>query len=289
MLSTPARYFVAVAKSGSFTKSAQSLYVSQPTLSKQIARLEEALGIPLLERTTRDVKLTPQGRVLYRTLVANMEAWDKALSTARMLERNLEKTLNVGLLYGWRLNRLPTDGFSRFQERYPFVELNVAKHTYNELSANLKNGRLDIIFTLEEEIKGEKEWLEYTPVFSDKLILYFSSSHPITKTANIWEHLDGMRLYMMDEKASRSTVPSISDFIRQKRIPMTVHPCPNFETMITAVDQKKGGAITALSSAVCESPSYRYYDFGLDIQVVCAWRRDNGKNIVDHFLGQFIS
>lgn len=60
------RYFVAIAESASFSKAAEKLYITQPALSQQIAKLEEQLGVSLIERNTRSVQLTAAGRDLYR-------------------------------------------------------------------------------------------------------------------------------------------------------------------------------------------------------------------------------
>ena len=61
-------YFIAVAKSLYFTDAARNLYVSQPSLSKQIALLEKEIGVQLFNRSTRGVRLTPAGAVLYKEL-----------------------------------------------------------------------------------------------------------------------------------------------------------------------------------------------------------------------------
>ena len=57
------QYLIAIAEHGSFTRAAEALYVSQPTLSQQIKQLEESLQTPLLDRSGRTVKLTDAGEI----------------------------------------------------------------------------------------------------------------------------------------------------------------------------------------------------------------------------------
>ncbi|MBF1347891.1 MAG: LysR family transcriptional regulator, partial [Megasphaera micronuciformis] len=59
--------FVAVIKYGSFTKAAQVLYMSQPSISTHIRTLEKHLDTPLIIRTTKQIRITPRGRELYNT------------------------------------------------------------------------------------------------------------------------------------------------------------------------------------------------------------------------------
>jgi len=64
------RYFIAVAESSSFSKAAQKLYISQPALSQQISKMEEELGIKLIQRNTRSIQLTAAGKDLYQRAIA---------------------------------------------------------------------------------------------------------------------------------------------------------------------------------------------------------------------------
>ena len=64
------RYFVEVARCESITEAADNLYISQPGLSKQIALVENEIGVTLFYRTHRTVKLTPAGRYLYNVITS---------------------------------------------------------------------------------------------------------------------------------------------------------------------------------------------------------------------------
>lgn len=83
------RSFAAVVKYGSFTKAAEQLYLSQPTVSTHIRALEEQLGCQLIVRTTKSTEITQKGRELYGYATGILELWDRALRVCRSGERGI--------------------------------------------------------------------------------------------------------------------------------------------------------------------------------------------------------
>lgn len=269
-------------EAGSFSRAAERLFVSQPSVSKQIARYEAELGFPLLLRNTRTVRLTPQGKLLYQTLRELGKKWEDAVAAARLIDPDPHGALRVGMLYGWSLHRLPTQAFRRFQGKYPGVELTLEKHTYTELTERLMRGELDAALTIEAEA-APFAGLSLKHAYRDRLILLLGAGHPLAALDDALERLDGLDLYIMGERASRFSMRSVHSLFEQLRI----HPRPNFESILLALDQGKGGTLTALSSAACEDPAYRYYDTGRFMDVYVAWRHETRNPMLPYFLAEF--
>lgn len=90
------RYFLTVAKEQSFTKAAEQLNLTQPTLSRQLAALEEELGAKLFDRGGRSITLTGEGVLLKRQALEIVEMEDKILSEFKGSQEFMEGTITIG-------------------------------------------------------------------------------------------------------------------------------------------------------------------------------------------------
>src|SRR6202035_5143288 len=91
------RYFVAVAEEASFTAAARRVHVAQQVLSSQIRQLEDALGVQLLERTSRGVALTAAGASFLEGGRSTLAALDRTVTAARNSAHAISGVLSVGL------------------------------------------------------------------------------------------------------------------------------------------------------------------------------------------------
>jgi DNA-binding transcriptional LysR family regulator len=116
--------FVRVAEAGSFTAVATERNTSQPTISRQIATLEEHLGCPLFQRTTRSLTMTDDGRVFYEHARRTIEAAAEAESVVGRRRRKPSGKLRIAasVVFG-RLHVIPR--LPRFMARYPDIEIDL--------------------------------------------------------------------------------------------------------------------------------------------------------------------
>ncbi|GAC1579546.1 MAG: hydrogen peroxide-inducible genes activator OxyR [Candidatus Elarobacter sp.] len=116
------RSFVAVAQHRNFSRAAEQLHVSQPALSEQIRKLEDELGAPLFERTSRGAILTDAGDVFLPQARAVLAQADVAAESVRMVARGVAGTLTLGFIDSAAVGILPPL-IRRFTARYPEVKL----------------------------------------------------------------------------------------------------------------------------------------------------------------------
>lgn len=167
--------FCAVASAGSFTKAAEDLGVAQPSLSEQIARLEQAFGAPLFERLSRRVELTPPGEAILgkaRALLEDAAALPDYFESARA---GVSGTLRVAAIPTILPYFMPPI-LKQFAERYPQVDLHVREGTTSELVEHVLGGTIDVaVVSLPVEGAG----LVMKELFREPLYLAVPQSHPL--------------------------------------------------------------------------------------------------------------
>jgi DNA-binding transcriptional LysR family regulator len=138
------RYFVAVAEEKNFTRAAERLHIAQPPLSRQIQQLEEDLGVALIEKGVRPLRLTEAGAFF---LAHAKTLLDQVHDLRTMTQRvgKLERTLSIGFVASTLYGLLP-DMIRRFRERHPEVEVVLHEMTTVEQLRALKEGRIDVGF-----------------------------------------------------------------------------------------------------------------------------------------------
>lgn len=174
-------YFCAVARSGSFTKAADDLGIAQPTLSEQIGRLEQSLGVALFERLNRRVELTALGQAILPRAQALLEE-------AAALREQCEQALQ-GVRGPLRVGAIPTilpyflaPLLKEFAGRYPDVNLHVREGTTAELMEQVREGVIDVaILSLPVEGAG----LVMKQLFREPLYLAVAESHPLAQVERV--------------------------------------------------------------------------------------------------------
>ncbi|MFC9787326.1 LysR family transcriptional regulator [Rhodococcus sp. NPDC127528] len=137
------RYFAAVAEELSFTRAAGRLHMAQQSLSAQIKQLEQILGVPLLVRTTRSVRLTAAGEDFLQDARSILSAMSAAAEHARSTHRRACDRLVLGFMEGAALT-LTEPILSAFRARHPHVTVEMRQFNYDDPSAGLAQEAVDV-------------------------------------------------------------------------------------------------------------------------------------------------
>jgi len=137
------QYFVEVARAGSFTKAAQNLYVTQPTISKMVKTIEDELGVALLDRSGKRMELTDAGEVIFRqaeTIVKSFEQLSTELDDLMQLKKG---HVRIGLPPMVGSHFFPKI-IGAFRDRYPLVTIHLVEDGAKKIEAAVGDGSLDI-------------------------------------------------------------------------------------------------------------------------------------------------
>ncbi|WP_413501138.1 LysR family transcriptional regulator [Psychrobacter maritimus] len=138
------RYFVAVAEEKSFNKAAERLFISQPPLSRQIKQLEEEMGVVLIDRDQRPLKLTEAGVFFYEHAIQILRKSDN-LRAMTMRKGIFDGSLSIGFVASILYGTLPRV-ISRFRKVYPNIEIKLHELNSWQQTQALTNGKIDVGF-----------------------------------------------------------------------------------------------------------------------------------------------
>ncbi len=175
------RAFIAVAQTGSFTRAATRLHLSQPALTVQIRRLEEMVGVRLFDRNSRNVALTPTGRELLPLLQKSLHDMEHVLIDARALGEGSSGTVRIACLPTFAASVLPelVQDVKRAVPRASFLIRDVVASMVNTL---VRSEEVDIGLTGGEL---DDNGLEVLHAGIDRLVAVFPKRHALARRRRI--------------------------------------------------------------------------------------------------------
>lgn len=141
-------YFLTVVREESITKAAEALHITQPTLSRQLAQLEEEVGVKLFTRGTRKIALTNEGVLLRRRAEEITRLVTKTERELAEQEETIEGCISIGCGELAAVQLLP-DLFRSFSQKYPLVTYDLFTATADQVKEQMESGIIDIGLLLE--------------------------------------------------------------------------------------------------------------------------------------------
>jgi DNA-binding transcriptional LysR family regulator len=178
--------FVAVVDSGSFNRAAETLAVSQPSLTRSIQLLEEALQGSLFDRGPRGVVLTTAGQELLPRARLILSERDRALVALRSLTGKQAQTISIGTDASFSMQRIPV-ALSKLAVSHPTVHVTVREGPVGELLDLLKEGSLNLVFGARSPALDLGE-LEFRPLATESAGVILRADHPQAKSRRLRLH-----------------------------------------------------------------------------------------------------
>lgn len=177
MTITQIEYIVAVEKNGSFVTAAEKCFVTQPTLSMQIQKLEEELGIKIFDRNRHPILPTDMGKLIIDQAKKVLYERDKIDELILAQKNELIGMLNIGIIPTVAPSIVPKT-LKSFVKKYPSVEINITEMNTDQIVQNLRDGEID--FGILSTPLHEKS-LKETPLYLEPYVVYAAKGHKLLK------------------------------------------------------------------------------------------------------------
>ncbi len=244
------RLLKAIAATGSFSRAAESLYVSQPAVSLQIQNIERQLHTPLFARVGRRSQLTEAGHLLLSYGERILALCQEACSALEDLQNLQGGTLSVGASQTPGTYLMPKL-IGQFRQKCPKIAVQLHVRSTHQIGWSAVNGQVDLGL-VEGEIPAELlEFLEVIPYAEDELALILPVSHPLAQRETIQkEDLYQIQFIALDSQSTTRKVIDrmlVRDDIETQRLQVEIE-FSSFEAIKNAVQAGLGAAFVSTSA-----------------------------------------
>lgn len=236
------RYFSAVAELGSFTAAARRLHVAQSSVSEQIADLEHELGGALLDRTGRQIRLTPMGNVFLEEAHKTLGAADRAVEVTQRSMRGETGTLSIGFFL-WGAGGFFPRIIREYRRRRPGIRLSLLEMHANEQVQALEQGRLDVGLTRPPDASADRI-LKSELLFRDPVVVAVRPDHGFAGRQVHVTELADQRLVLVERAANPLLFDSFLTLCaRHEFSPNIVNTSTTWSGILTLVEAGEGVAL----------------------------------------------
>lgn len=229
-------YFVTVVDKISFTNAAKELHISQPSLSTSISNLEQKLGFTLLERHTRHMSLTPEGKILYEEATKLLAHFNHIKQEMGRLQKEGPLELSIGLIEStefWMPNIL-----SQFKQQFPHVHIRLLEVlSLRDVEKSLTNFQTHIAIT--------NQFIDHTdiqtiPIYDETLVALLPPNHSLQHKQVITINDLMAEPFIISKEGFQSRSDILNAFQKESVQPNIQFEIERFETACSLVESGLG-------------------------------------------------
>ena len=281
------RCFVAVAEELHFSRAAERLNMTQPPLSRQIRLLEHHVGVQLLERNSRTVRLTAAGKAFFPEAARILRIAEEATFAARRAAKGEQGNLAIGFTSASGYSLLP-EVVRRLRDCAPGVSLTLKELVSTSQVEALNAGELDLGLLRPHSLNGE---LESRLIARESLMLAIPENEadawPLEPTL---DDVHGKPFVMYSPYEARPFYLMLTErFTRAGVVPDIVEHIGQVHTMLALVRAGVGAALIAEGASRLKFDGIVMRRMATEpVEMVCAWRRDNDNPVLTLFKQQIL-
>ncbi len=280
-------YFMTLARLGSFRKTAEAHYISQPAVSKQISLLEKEWGVTLFDRSYRSATLTASGKIMYEMLLKSEAEYRDALSEARLRSRNISCVLRLGLPESSQFANLSSI-LMEFQQKHPEILLRISYTPLSSLSLGYPDGDFDMVISYGYNLRNQPS-LETRQLATRRHLAIVSENYAKAFDGEL--HFEDLKheCLLVPASSGTSITQDYAIYICEYHgfAPLKTELLPNIESVLMAVKIDFGYAILDDLVALPEDLHLSTVPTNVSFPVLLAWHQEN-KNPAIHLLADEI-
>ncbi|MBF8674974.1 LysR family transcriptional regulator [Pseudomonas fulva] len=278
------QYFRTLAETLHFGRAAERLHISQPPLSRQIALLEEALGVKLFDRSRRRVELTEAGQRFYLDTGTVFAAFEQAKRNALAAARGAAGALSVGFMMSTAYSITPAIT-RRYAALFPQVNLKLTETLPLDLAQDITSGNKDVaIMYRPQDCTG----LETVTLYREEMTLVLPPGHRLAEQAVVEpRELAGETFIIVPRRIAPALHDMICNYCLQHGVTPNIGLEINMQqTIVNLVGEGLGVAMVprSMRNMRLASTSFRPLREAPVIEVVAVWKADNHNPCIATFV-----
>ena len=282
------KYFVAVANTRNFTRASELLHIAQPPLSRQIQQLEEDVGVQLILRDSRPLRLTEAGRVFYEQALQIINRVDQLKTATRQIGLNQRQTLSIGFVASTLYGGLPTL-VRKLRQHYPDLDVQLVELTSMQQLTALKSGRIDVGFG---RIRSNDTSVARKVLREERLVLAIPPGSPLAADAGkiSLKALGGQKLIVYPKEPRPSFADHVLSLLRDQAIrPSEVHEVREIQTALGLVAAESGLCLIPASARLRNDLHYRLIEEPLATSPIILTHRLNDNSWYTEVIEQMVN
>ena len=285
MNSTQIRCFLAAAQHHSFSKAAESLYLTQPSVSRYIGQLEQEWEVSLFVRSGKSVSLTSQGEEYYRLCLRCQAEFDHLKQKHQSSREQTTLSLQYSMFPVWNISKLLYENMEYVRGRHPDWDISLKICPAGALVEELRRGSVDIIFTVGGVLRDETD-LETRRLLELPQIILYSKLNPLAQKSGLTprDFAGEEFLFVPDAVLTTEMIRrQVRSVEKRYGFTMKTRLLDNTDALTLALELGQGVALMDYWSRYKNNAMLRCLAIDLSIPVVLAWKKDTEKPALSQF------
>ena len=277
--------FLTLCETLSFTETARQLYMTQQSVSKYIAKLEEDLGFQLFYRTHHYVSITTAGENFYQCFSRFRREFRETLEKTQNYYGNVINSLHIGYLEWLELSGGIGKALRITKAENPQMRFEGEKHPQYELNELFLNRKLDLIITY-REFAPKESGVKTLKVLDTPLVLLVSPEHPRVRegaTVEDFRNEPFIKAAASQETLSESKARARRQCRELGFTPSEIIISPNLESAYMAAELGQGVMVSTMLSRMTLGSNLKYYPVGKNEELRCFWHEQQENPVVETF------